>query len=74
MEYILNYIFTEPIGFLVLLIIIFFQVRSFYFNWKRMKTFSQIFEKRMSGMFVEIWKQIWSMVSLPKVMMFLITL
>ncbi|MEE0526872.1 MAG: hypothetical protein UDG28_02595 [Prevotellamassilia sp.] len=45
MEYILNYIFTEPIGFLVLLIIIFFQVRSFYFNWKRMKTFSQIFEK-----------------------------
>ena len=45
MEYILNYIFTEPIGFLVLLIIIFFQGRSFYFNWKRMKTFSQIFEK-----------------------------
>lgn len=45
MENLLNYIYTEPIGFLVLLVIICFQGRSFYLNWQRMQTFSQIFNK-----------------------------
>lgn len=45
MQYILNYIFTEPIGFIVLLIIIFFQIRSFIRNEARMRTFRNIFSK-----------------------------